>query len=160
MAGKCGECTMCCKLLGIPELNKPKDKWCQHCDIGKGCRIYDDPAKPEPCNGFACIWLQHEDTPNPLPANLRPDKCKVMMYEPEDGEDGMVIAMCDPHAPNAWVENKALNAILDRISKHVRVVVGNSRSYWVIRSGVAREALMGEPDERGVMPFLGFKELT
>src|SRR5436305_14221849 len=37
----CGDCTLCCKLLSITELEKPIGKWCPHCEIGKGCKIYD-----------------------------------------------------------------------------------------------------------------------
>jgi hypothetical protein len=36
---------MCCKVLGITELQKPVGKWCPHCDIGKGCKIYESRPK-------------------------------------------------------------------------------------------------------------------
>jgi hypothetical protein len=41
VAGRsCAGCTMCCKLLSVEPLNKPRQQWCSHCDIGVGCEIY------------------------------------------------------------------------------------------------------------------------
>jgi hypothetical protein len=54
----CGECSMCCKLLKIDEIeiSKPANQWCKHCRPGAGgCMIYDD--RPPVCHGFACLWL-------------------------------------------------------------------------------------------------------
>ena len=46
---------MCCKVYRIPVLNKQEGKWCAHCAIGSGCRIYED--RPEQCRSFVCLWL-------------------------------------------------------------------------------------------------------
>jgi len=54
----CDGCTMCCKVLGITELDKPVGKWCQFCDIGHGCKIYD--TRPGECRTFHCMWLVDE----------------------------------------------------------------------------------------------------
>lgn len=70
---------MCCKAPGIPEIGKPADQWCQHCDKGEGCRIYDQ--RPQPCRDFYCLWKVMPD----FPAELRPDKCKVIWTMTEDG---------------------------------------------------------------------------
>src|SRR5580698_506018 len=51
----CRNCTMCCKLLRIAELNKPINSWCPHCDVGTGCKIYD--ARPAECADFYCGYL-------------------------------------------------------------------------------------------------------
>jgi hypothetical protein len=56
MTGRsCGECTLCCKLLSIPELHKPEAIWCAHCKPGLGCSIYQE--RPGSCRDFACKWL-------------------------------------------------------------------------------------------------------
>ena len=57
----CGTCTMCCKVYRIPILNKQEGKWCAHCAIGSGCRIYED--RPEQCRSFVCLWLQDVTMP-------------------------------------------------------------------------------------------------
>jgi hypothetical protein len=51
----CGTCTLCCKLLHIAELQKPKDHWCPHVVPRKGCGIYA--TRPGSCQAFQCLWL-------------------------------------------------------------------------------------------------------
>jgi hypothetical protein len=65
---KCGGCTLCCKLLPVPVIDKPSNTRCAHQRMGKGCAIYD--RRPAPCWGFSCRWLLEDDT-----ADLsRPDR--------------------------------------------------------------------------------------
>ena len=52
---QCGECSLCCKVMGIPELGKPKDTPCVHIIPGKGCDIYGE--RPPSCRAFACHWI-------------------------------------------------------------------------------------------------------
>jgi hypothetical protein len=53
----CGECSLCCKLLAIADLDKPGGEWCRHCKpTHDGCMIYD--RRPEVCRKFACQWLK------------------------------------------------------------------------------------------------------
>jgi hypothetical protein len=51
----CETCTLCCKVLSITELAKPQGQWCQHCEIGRGCKIYD--VRPGECRTFYCGYL-------------------------------------------------------------------------------------------------------
>ena len=47
---------MCCKLLHVIELEKPANKWCEHCRPGcGGCTIYE--TRPQICRSYACGWL-------------------------------------------------------------------------------------------------------
>lgn len=69
----CAGCTMCCKLLDIPELQKPALRWCTHCDIGTGCKIYE--TRPAPCAAFACAYL----TSPALDARWYPADCKLVV---------------------------------------------------------------------------------
>ena len=39
MNRQCDDCSLCCKVLVIPELDKPKDKWCPNFVSGTGCGI-------------------------------------------------------------------------------------------------------------------------
>src|SRR5262245_12210699 len=51
----CGQCSLCCKLLHVKELDKPANRWCQHCRPGKGgCSIWG--ATPEICKSYFCGW--------------------------------------------------------------------------------------------------------
>lgn len=70
----CGTCTLCCKVFGVDPLNKPRNTWCEHCDIGKGCRIYED--RPDECRSFECLWLQGPDI---IPEEMAPVHTKVIL---------------------------------------------------------------------------------
>lgn len=68
----CGTCTACCKPLAVEELEKPPGEWCMHCDIGKGCRIYE--GKPSSCSEYRCEWLKGFGD-----EASRPDHTKVIL---------------------------------------------------------------------------------
>ena len=68
----CGSCTACCKTHPIAELNNPAGVWCQHCDVGKGCRIYE--RRPQECIDFQCDWLLGD-----FAEDDRPDIVKVVV---------------------------------------------------------------------------------
>ena len=65
----CGDCALCCKVLGVHSLDKPRDRWCQHC-TKRACKIYDE--RPDDCRAFDCAWLKRSDI---LPDDFRPDRC-------------------------------------------------------------------------------------
>jgi hypothetical protein len=90
---QCGECTLCCKLLGIKELRKPQYEWCPHCDIGHGCTIYGD--RPQSCRDYECMWLQTEV----IPDECRPDRSHVVLTMLPDNEHIQVNV--DPQRPEA-----------------------------------------------------------
>ena len=90
----CGECGMCCKLLGIETIAKPTGSWCPHFQRGRGCSIYTE--RPAVCASFECLWLDSEK----LDEAWRPDRCKFVMYTERDGKRLNVVA--DPAQPGAW----------------------------------------------------------
>jgi hypothetical protein len=76
----CGGCTLCCDLVPVDAatLKKPGFTPCRHLRdmllvAGPGCGIYD--SRPRPCRVWACVWLTSPD----LPAELRPDRCGVVL---------------------------------------------------------------------------------
>ncbi len=95
VAGRdCGGCTMCCKLLSIAELDKPRAVWCPHCDKKRGCKIYD--SRPAPCREFYCGWrrIAHLDE------RWKPSHSKILInYE---SHNSRVAIHVDPDRPDAW----------------------------------------------------------
>jgi hypothetical protein len=90
----CGGCVLCCKLLGVPEIEKLKGDWCPHCKRGVGCRIYE--SRPEGCRIFLCGWLV-----NPrFGPEWKPDRSKMIITVAQDG-NGLDF-QCDPGFPQAW----------------------------------------------------------
>ena len=52
----CGSCSLCCRLLDVPEAGKAQSQWCPHCLPGRGgCAIYDE--RPHVCRRCSCLWL-------------------------------------------------------------------------------------------------------
>src|SRR5689334_9910290 len=54
----CDGCTLCCKLAEVKALAKPMGVWCEHCEIGNGCSIYE--ARPSECRVFYCLYRTAE----------------------------------------------------------------------------------------------------
>lgn len=74
----CGECKACCTTLYINEdgLKKASHTPCQNL-CGDGCSLYW--KRPKPCKAFACKWLQSQKSDAPMAAELRPDRCGVIL---------------------------------------------------------------------------------
>lgn len=71
----CGECEVCCTLMGVKEIGKLAGQECLHVTSGKGCAIYSE--RPESCRTFECLWKL--STSGILTEKDRPDKCGVML---------------------------------------------------------------------------------
>ncbi len=112
----CGICVLCCKLMGVKgevrgvPINKPRAGWCQHCQIGVGCKVYDD--RPEPCRTFRCLWLEGREEGVEMPDELRPDRCGVV-FAPTTNETACSAHM-DKNKPDAWKRGAAA-AYIQRI---------------------------------------------
>lgn len=90
-ARECGECTMCCKLLGVESIRKAAGAWCAHCIKG-GCAIYD--RRPQECRNFVCAWLERPV----LDERWKPSLCKFVL-----SMEGMKLkVVVDPARPDAW----------------------------------------------------------
>lgn len=124
---ECGSCTMCCKTMGVIDMDPPKPihTWCAHCDKGKGCRIYED--RPPSCRGFDCIWLQDEF--GVMGPELRPDKTGVVL---QPLINGAVVAHCDPSRPTAWRHPKLLPILKRLAAAGFPVSVEAGSRYWII----------------------------
>jgi hypothetical protein len=90
---QCGDCSLCCKIMAIPELNKPKDSWCPHVVMKRGCGIYE--SRPHSCRAFQCLWLKEPR----LPPEWKPSKAKFVMSDESPGE---LVVHVDSGAPGAW----------------------------------------------------------
>jgi len=95
LARSCDGCTLCCKVLAAPPLNKPMGQWCTHCVQGEGCGIHA--TRPEVCSGFHCYWLINGE----LGEEWRPDLCHMVLSLDLDGR--RLNANADPDYPEAWL---------------------------------------------------------
>lgn len=123
----CGECTLCCKLLAIAELAKPRNIWCDHCKPRHGCAIYD--LRPRSCATFYCGYLLSRD----LGEEWKPSRCKIVLL-PDKGNS--IVAFVDPQRPDVWrrepyystLKRLSVNAavhkggVIVRIDRHTHVI--------------------------------------
>lgn len=110
---------MCCKLLGIGELEKPRDIWCTHCDIGKGCKIYSE--RPESCKVFRCLWIDGVGVPELWPARSK----AVFMISPLDEKQLQVNIDIGKNWRGTRID-RAINSYLN-MGYNVAIVQGRNR---------------------------------
>ncbi len=129
MKRTCGECTLCCKLLPVRELDKGADTRCCHQRHGKGCAVYRKPGMPISCHLWSCRWLIDEAT-----AHLsRPDRSHYVIdvmpdyitaQNDDTGYREAVMAVqiwVDPGFPDAH-RDPALRAYLETLNEAQQVV--------------------------------------
>ncbi len=90
----CGECGLCCKLMGVTALDKAPGRWCRHFSRAGGCVVYDD--RPADCRRFNCTWLLADS----LGPEWKPSVAGFLMHSDRDG--GRLIVECDPARPHDW----------------------------------------------------------
>jgi hypothetical protein len=120
---------MCCKLLGIAEIDKPINAWCPHCARGTGCTIYEQ--RPQACRAFACGWLLDPA----MPETWRPDRSKLVVMPDEDPEQ--IVILVDPGTPDAWRREPFHSELRRRAAQALRaggnlIVVVNGKATLVL----------------------------
>ena len=115
----CDGCTACCKIMQVRELEKAGNVWCEHCNIGAGCRIYDD--RPKSCRDFECVWLQTQKGIKPLALELRPDHSKVVISTTNDGKD--IVLNVGTDRPDAWNHGAAAKLVSSMLQDGITVLV-------------------------------------
>ncbi len=109
MSRECGTCTLCCKVMGIVELEKPRSVWCDHAMPGRGCAIYAQ--RPHSCSVFSCLWLLDET----LGEEWKPEKSKLVIVPDNDTRATRVYV--DAAAPDAWKREPYYSSLLDFMRK-------------------------------------------
>lgn len=136
----CGSCTLCCKIMGVPELEKPMNTWCSKCDKKKGCTIYSD--RPQSCVDYECGWLQSQKHASPLPIDLRPNNCHALIDSTAKGE-GVVIHV-DPNYPDAWKSGMLGRTVQNMIKRNEVVIIAVGQKRRAFLGGKIKEVLSEE----------------
>lgn len=117
MSRKCGNCTLCCKLLPQAELQKDAGQRCQH-QRHTGCRIY--PKRPPSCRLWSCMWLVGDGTEamsrpdaSHYVVDVLPDYVTAVSESGQRENIGVLQVWVDPRHPDAH-RDPALRAFLDR----------------------------------------------
>lgn len=117
----CGECSLCCRLPRIGDLDKKANVWCVYCEQGKGCNIYQ--YRPRVCREYECAWLANPG----LADRYRPDL--IGLYIASSSFKDTVQVYVDPDRPNSWKEGLGKDLLDHMLSLgvHLIVLVGDDR---------------------------------
>jgi len=89
----CDQCSLCCKVLGVSELQKVANQWCSYFAPGKRCTIY--PTRPNECRQFQCGWSKSLE----FDLSWRPDRAHFVI---DDSRANELMIVVDPAYPDAW----------------------------------------------------------
>ena len=131
----CKGCTLCCKLLAIAELEKPRATWCMHCDVKAGCQIHG--AHPAECKEFYCGYL----TNSALEERWAPTKSKMVLAYDAAHAPRLSVHV-DPGRPNAWREEPYYSQI-----KRWAVAAAASRGQVIVWQGRSTIAVLPDRDK-------------
>lgn len=61
MKRECGECSVCCYVGAVPELDKTSFVKCKHIQTSKcgSCKIFQQKNLPSTCSDYECAWKQN-----------------------------------------------------------------------------------------------------
>jgi len=114
----CDDCNMCCKLPEIPSVKKESFKWCNNCNIGKSCKIYND--RPKKCKDFYCAYTLGY-------TQLKPNKCGFFIFTEREQsyKDKVFTVYCEEHKLKNFIKNiindeKMNDLLLKGWSFHIR----------------------------------------
>lgn len=97
----CRNCTLCCELPKIAELDKPLYHACRF-KGATGCTIHGDPSRPEVCRAFECRYVQ-VNRPDAAPQHVRvphPSDAGAYFFEVAGTKDFLLHV--DPKRPEVW----------------------------------------------------------
>jgi hypothetical protein len=118
----CAGCTLCCKLLAVPELEKPAGQWCQNCAVGVGCLVHDE-GQPVGCKEWNCWWRVEARVGD----HWRPDRCgMVLSYTPSQLQ-----VHVGPARPDEWRKEPYLGDLM----QWSRECLKSRRKTVVVRNG-------------------------
>jgi hypothetical protein len=124
----CDGCTLCCKVIGVNQLKKPRGVACRHATEGKGCAIH--PMRPQECRAYTCRF-QADRT---LGEEWRPSECGLVI----NTDPRRVVVNVDADRPDAWRQEPYYSTI-KRWSR-------NALPGWPVFVSIADEVIAVYPD--------------
>ena len=139
---QCGDCSLCCKTMVIPELKKPKDVWCPNFARGLGCSIYAD--RPPSCRDFSCHWLIDPG----MGPEWKPNKCKMVLASRQDA----LAVHVDPSADRPWRQEPFFSQLKEKSARNIDrgamvLVIEHGRTTIILPDRGVELGVLG-PDDR------------
>jgi hypothetical protein len=131
----CKGCTLCCKLLGIAALAKPRATWCTHCDVKAGCKVHG--THPAECRDFYCGYL----TNAALDERWAPTRSKMVLAYDEVHAPRLSVHV-DPARPEIWRKEPYYSQI-----KRWAVAAAQGRGQVIVWQGRSTIAVLPDRDK-------------
>lgn len=129
----CGACNLCCKVLSVPDIEKPARMTCWWTTMHGGCQRHaeklTDP-KLLACAQFKCLWLESQEREGlEMPRIMRPDQSHVCMGPQDRDDSSLLYVHVDPDFPDAWTNEPTFSYLMDIVVRggHIEVHVGDER---------------------------------
>ncbi len=132
----CGECTLCCELLPIGEINKSPNTLCKDCTLNKGCNIYNN--RPESCKNFNCSYLTSDD----MGESLKPNICNIIF---EVVTDTIHLGLVHYNHLDAWKNKQVQDYVQTLNDKGISVIISSfTNSHKMVKPavGITAEEVM------------------
>jgi hypothetical protein len=126
MASHCEDCTGCCIVFEVKEVEKPFGQACKHLGptlFGPGCQIYNE--RPDSCRRYVCLWLdsQRRVEVERMPEGLRPDVTKVVLGWPWGEDRETLFVYPYPGHDMAWQQQPVAGVLKRTLARGGKVVV-------------------------------------
>ena len=126
MAAHCQDCTGCCIVFEVKDVNKAFGEPCKHLGntaFGQGCTIYE--TRPDACQRYVCLWLDSQrrlDVPS-MPESMRPDVTKCVLGWPWGIDRETLFVYPYPGHDSAWQKPPVSLYLRNVLAKGGKVVV-------------------------------------
>jgi hypothetical protein len=142
---QCGDCSLCCKVVAVQELNKPAGQWCSHFSRGHRCTIYDD--RPLSCRAFGCHWLLDETMGN----EWYPHRCKMVVQAMKMA----LVVHVDPGTHQPWRKEPYLSKLVSIAEQLVEqgrmvIVLEHGHSILVLPDRIIDLGILDSEDQIGL----------
>lgn len=143
---ECGKCSLCCKLLHVVELQKPADKWCEHCRPGYGgCLIHE--TRPPICRGYFCGWM----TDKTVGDEWYPRYCHMVLSRTIlDGINAVSVSV-EQHHPWKWREEPYYQQLKNM--SYYGLHPKTAREIWLVQVRCNRRVWLMTPDGEHEITF-------
>ena len=116
------------------------DEWCENCDKGNGCSVYD--TRPDECKNFDCLWKKQK-----LPEYLRPDNCGIMfelLYEKP-----VYVGFVVPEKDDTWQTDDMMLLVskINEVGDSVVIRTPEGKLIFSLGEGRTREQMHNDINE-------------
>lgn len=135
MKSGCGSCNLCCRLLGVPDINKPGGMLCWWTGLHGGCQRHAEKGiAPDmaACAQFKCLWLADQekaDEERNVQIGVRPDICHVVLGPQDPKDSTLLYVQVDPDFPAAWRQQPIADILENILARggRLEIIIGDVR---------------------------------